>query len=557
VQEPPETGANTSTGKNSPQPRTYLLIFIVVLLAILNGSCYRYFSDGIQFAVELRYSTDWILHPHHVLYPLLPQVFYRVFGFDRSGLGELGFLIGWSKAMYLFSSIAMLYILRRCGFGLSGIVIGLILFMISHGVWYFGLTANQNSTPLLFHLLTLIAIQHVYLQKKPLNLLNILLVTLLIAVSTLASQVNAVLLLPFIYVLFVKSESGKGRTRNILLFILFAILILILLLIAIGSGLGGFSSFTDYVNWQYSYVFQNRWWSGSFQDGLLRNLKGLFTVHVAEIFSTWGLFGDWTGEFGAPAWWYRLVLRLGQAFAAIALLNEFIRTCIDFIRRHVRKPVQTIGLLAALPILIFSIFYIPENLNLRVLYIPGFILFILPSIEQRYRFDNRPGLLSMTGWPVKFGLIALLLVNLLTFYWPCSTPACNPRLDEMVVMAEHVERNDFVIYPWTDEGHTDALYVQYFLDTEALTINKLIDIEREYGGAATREILTTSEGERTIWLHEDVINTELMGGQYGSTVSSDEVAQFINRFLSPQNAGFSSSDVDYTAYSIIDLTADN
>ncbi len=557
MQEQADTGTNTSTGTVTPRTlRTLVLILIIALLAILNMSCYRYFSDGIQFAIELRYSLDWILHPHHVLYPFLPQIFYRVSGLAFMGFAELGFLIGWSKAMYLCSVLVLFLILSKEKFRPNTLAIGLGLFMFSHGVWYFGLTPNQNSTPLLYHIIALYGIHQLYNHDRPVKWVHIAYVTFLVSLSILASQVNAVLLLPLIYVLHVKSESRRKGILTISQSVLLTIVIVGMLLTAFGWKLGGFRSFADYVNWQHSYAFQERWWSGSFQDGFIRNMKGLFEVHIAGVFSTAGLFGDWTDGFGTTIWGCRLLLRIGQALAAIALLNEFIRASINYVRGQVLVPIQTIGLLAAVPILIFSVFYIPENLNLRILYIPGFILFMLPSIEQRYKFVDPERKWSLKGWPIHFGIAMLLLVNILGFYWPYSTPASNPRLADMVEMSEYVALTDLVIYPWTDEGHTDALYVQYFLDTEALTVNKLMDIEREYGGIAVAEILSTSEGERTIWIHMDVINPTSgsagMAEMYNTDLTADEITAFIARQLIPTETAIRIDEDEYLAYELID-----
>ena len=98
---------------------------------------------------------------------------------------------------------------------------------------------------------------------------------------------------------------------------------------------------------------------------------------------------------------------------------------------------------------------------------------MLPVLINQF---DKPGL-SITGKvPVFFVIISLFLVNLIYGSIPFTKPASNPKLNETVALSDYVNQDTTIIYPWTDEGHTLSLYVQYYLECDALTINKLIEI---------------------------------------------------------------------------------
>jgi len=506
----------------------------ITFIAVIYFSipCYSFFSDGIQFAIQFAFSSSWTLHPHHILYPLLPQVFYSLSGGPDSGTGALDFLAQWSQITGLLSCVVFALILSRSSFKTPSVITGLLLFAFSNGVWYFSVTPNQNSTALLFHLTTLYALVHYGSIGKPLSFKQILIISVLVCLAILSSQVNASLVIPALWLIHEKRAANQKNWPSSVLFIFLTVFLLVFIVGIIGFFVGGFRHIMEFVSWQNSYVYQSRWWPDSPADGFSRNVVGLFTVYIAEAFSPGGLVSNWFSDFGSATWFRAFPVRIGQAFSVIFILFELYHA-INFCRgQNKRNPVQTIGILAALPVLIFSIFFIPENINFRLLYIPGFLLFLIPSIEQRYMLNKfRIG----KAWPLLLVVAALFLVNLASLYIPASNPVSNPRLVEVGELTEYVSPDDMIIYPWSDEGHTQSLYAQYFLACNAFTVNKLMEIESEFEESTFPAFLTSVGGN--FWIHEDLVDgdesSESIASLYNNDLTQSEIAGFVQRWFRP------------------------
>lgn len=512
-----------------------ILSLAVIALIYITIPCYSFFSDGIQFAIEIRYSSDWILHANHVLYPLLPQAIYSLIGGPATGMGVLDFLVAWSNVAGIAAAVFMVLIFRACSMKSPAVVIGLALFAFTNGVWYFAVTPNQNSTPLLLNVLTLYVMILITNRGDRPNFREILLTSVMLVVSILSSQVNAALILPAIWIFSQGDESRRIDIRRAITVVLVTAIMLFLAVAAIGIFAGGFRTVADFIAWQHSYVFQSRWWPDSFGDAFERNLIGLLTVHIANLFP-------------ADGWWNNWLLRLGQIYVIAFILFEFVIATLRYFRNVEKTPVQTIGLLAAVPVFVFSFFFIPENLNLRVLYIPGFLIFLMPSIAKRYSLDR----FSLKAWPVFLAAAALLLVNLTTEYLPASNPSSNPRLVEAGELMQYVDPDDMIVYPWTDEGHTMSLYVQYFLGCDSLTVNKLIDLEKAGAVIGLIELLTGDDADRTVWIDGDILESDaVMQGmmeRYDREYDQDEIDDFIARWLTPSEKEFTTADYCYLGY---------
>jgi len=515
------TEQNSAHDEFTAEDRTEFLVLTlaVAILSLLYIGLpnFRFFSDGVQFAVEMKYSSDWILHPHHVLYPLLPQIVRKLTGF---GEGDMDFLVGWSHLMGILSLIGMVFLLRKLTDNMRAVIIGLVLFGLTNGVWYFSVTPNQNSTPLMFGVFTLLLIVDTS-QRNLISTWRILALALMIAIATLGSQVNAALIFPAAAVMFHSSQSGRVKSAKSWFLILATILITLLTTILICVKFGKFSSAADFINWQNSYAYQSRWWVSGIGDAITRNIKGITELTCGNLSGDGGLFGP-------P----NILARPVQIIVYLILLIEIFTAFAAYIKNKLRLPLQTLGLLVAIPIFLFSIFYIPQNMNLRVLYVPGFLIFLLPSIEQRYMSEKANPKLRIL--PILL-LVLLLISNLLGKYLHERTPESNLFLQQTEEATRYISPDDIIIYPWTDDGHTQALYMQYYIGCDALTANKLMQIEAAIPEDDFRAFVFGPDRNRNVWLHDELIVPSGTGvwltTRYEHVPSQEECHTFIQKWF--------------------------
>lgn len=504
--------------------RTFLYLSlgtIFIALVYIGIPCYRYFGDGLNFALDIRDKTGWILHPHHPMYPLLPQFFFNLIGRESSGLDVLDFLIAWSIVTGLGACIAFIYILRTAKFSTASILIGLGLFAFTSGVWYFSVTPNQNSTPLIFHVITLASLITI-LNTDPgkVNSRHWLLTGLLTILAIIASQVNFVLILPALFLLFRQFKGIKNPIRYIGYVIAIFVGVFIINFI-LSAAIEGVRTPADFIAWQHSSVFQQRWWIGGFQDAIIRNWHGLFNVHLAGVFS-----------MEDPGSFQSILIKIAQIIAILFLFVELIRAFIIWKKTKRIEPIQIIGLLTAIPVFLFTCLYAPEQNYYRILYLPGFILFMLPSIESHYLlaiFDLRKAYLPILA------LICLFVANLFVQFIPLSNPMNNPKMVDVMELMEVVDSNDSIIYKGSDDGYIQSLYAKYFLECDSTTIGKLIEIAdwRPAEFLATLQAANLSGG--LLLIHEDVIlseqELEKSNLLYGSDLTVEEIIEFLDRWF--------------------------
>jgi len=519
------TGIKNNVDSTEPgiKDRTEFLVltFAVAILSLIYISLpnYRFFSDGLQFAVEMKYSPDWILHPHHVLYPLLPQIVRRYTGF---GDGDLEFLAGWSRIVGILCLIGMVLLIRTSTKNLRTVIFGLILFTVTNAVWYFSVTPNQNSTALFFNIFTLLLIVNTSKLER-ISLSRTLAISGMIAISILGSQVNAALIFPALYVIGRNSEIPIRKNQLLVIMPISALILSGLLTVLIGIHLGHFTGIGDFISWQRSYVFQERWWSNGFFDAVSRNAKGIIGIIIGDL-----VHPATQVELTGSALW----IIPAQVIILLFFIIELTIAGISYMKNRVRTTLQTIGLLVSVPIFVFSVFYIPENLNLRVLYVPGFMLFLLPSIERRYL--EKTVSVRMVLIPALI-LFMLFMANLGAKYIPESHPDTNPFLVEAGEASLYISPDDIVLYPWTDRGHTQSLYLQYYIGCDALTVNKLMDIENEIPEDGFEDFLFGPDGKRAVWLQMGLLRPEDLksdlSSKYRKGPSDEEISAFISKWF--------------------------
>jgi hypothetical protein len=510
--------------------------------------CHRYFVDGIMYAIDMRDNpTSWIIHPHHLLYPLLPQFFFKVAGGLATGFTELDFLLVWSMFAGALAAWGLLMALRAGSMSPSAALIGIGFFSFTRAVWYFAVTPNQNSIAFAFQVLALLAIiiTSRRLPELP-STRNLVVIGVFTSLAILTSQLNLVLLLPTLLVIYYTSASFRDRFLNGLKFLGITALIALGIYIIIGFTLSGLRSPADFLGWQHSYVYQARWWALGFMDAVERSWGGLITVHVASVFTGNGLFGNWLAGFGSIQWYIHLVIRLAQAYIIGFLIFETVRTIEKWIRDRGLLAVQAIGLASALPIYLFSFAWAPESSNYRVLYIAGFFLFLTPSLEHFYQLDN---FRFRKAWPLLLALLCLFSVNFITQFLPQSDPGENPYNYEVFRLSEYVTEGDLIIYSGSDEGHMRGLYVQYFLGCETIMAHEFITLVHENTRSVIDDFEERSAQGHFIYVHEDALynveDLEWMQWNYGSDIQPQELRQFLETWNGPLGAGVLINDKQY------------
>ncbi len=498
---------------------------------------YRYFVDGLMSAINMSEAQGLIVHPHHPLHPLLPQIVYLSTS-GGTGWNELELLNVWSISIGVLGCWALIMVFRRGGMAIDTVLIGLGFFVFSRAIWYFCVTPNQNSTALTFHIFTLLAIT-AYANRLPgtLNWRNITVIGVLTGLSILTSQINTVLILPSIYLLLQGDVPLRSKFRKIAGYLLSVLLIAGGLFIIIGVVLAGFRTPTDFFHQQHSYVLESRWWAVDFFDAVRRTWYGMINVHVASVFRSDGLFGNWLTGFGTLSWFLSLTLRLGQAAVLIFLGVETIRAFVEWIRSHERSHFQTIGLAVALPIMLFSCVWAPESSNYRILYIPGLLLFLMPAIEKRFSLDKFN---FRRAWLVLFVLACLFTVNFNAQFGPESDPLNNPYIYETFRLRESVKPGDLIIYSGTDEGRMRGLYVRYFLECDIAMIQELMPRIRGHPAEFAVELIERHNSGGLLLIHQDALSSiediEWMNKQYGVGIQPEEVVNYFKSWAEPVSA---------------------
>ncbi len=491
--------------------------------------CHRYFPDGLSWAYELETSPDWNVHPHHPAFPLLPQVVYRMLGGESSGTTGLRLLTDWSTVFGILACMGMMLVLSAARLSTATILSGLGLFAFSAGIWWFSATPNQNSTPLALEILALLAmvlaLEH---SKKGLRAAHIVSIGLLTGVAIFASQINMLLLLPAGFVFLRNHTPMRRRIMSLIGYLAIVLVVSGALFVFLGVVLLGLRTPSDFLGWQHSYVYYPRWWASGPIDAITRTWRGAIELHIAGAFNAKGLFGDWRGILDSPQSLSLLILRIGQAVVLLFLAIESIRALIEWLRSRPRAAIQTLALLSALPVMLFTIVFMPDWVNYRVYYMPGLVLFLAPALERHFSL-RLPTL--RRSWPVVVVIIALFSANFFLKFLPASDPANNPYLYEARSLSEIIREGDLVVYSGAAQGSDRERYTRYFVRCDTILSQELAKRIRLHPDEVIDDFMVRHRAGGIVVIHEDVMDPDdvaWINDFYGTDIDPGELPEFFD-----------------------------
>ena len=284
------------------------------------------------------------------------------------------------------------------------------------------------------------------------------------SLAILSSQLNTVLILPALYAIMVTSSKSRKRWKNAAAYLVTVVIIYSGLWAFLTFGLKGIRTYAEFTDWQRSYILSPRYWAGGLQDSLARTWHGATEVHLAYLWQQGSLFGKWNGKPGS------ILLMLGQGLVLLFLIIEGLRGVISWIINRPRPAIHNIAILAGLPIFLFSFIFTPEWFNYRILYLPAFMVFIIPVIERDFRL-TQPSLRRV--WLLLLVIISLFLVNFTVKFLPENNPGNNPYLVEAKELATHYGPHDRIIYLSTMDGDYQIKYARYFTQC---SVTRVIDL---------------------------------------------------------------------------------
>jgi len=507
----------------------FVLIGIAVLALVYSRfPCHRYFIDGLTSASEIEYGSRLSIHPNHPLFPLVPQIIFDFIVARVPDASALGFLLLWSIAFGVLSCWLFTLVLRKSGLALSTILISLGLFGFSAGSWFFFATPNQYSTALAFHLFTLVYIAGILRNDKVPTIGQSIGLGALIGLAILAHQVNALLIVPAIYALYVK--RGKISV-NLSAMIIPAILISVGGLLFSGFVLAGIRNFSEFITWQKSYVTRSWYWASGLSDAFVRSLHGKIEVFLAHVFHSEGLFGDWSMNSPPGVLLGRFLLRIGQAYVLVFLTVETFLAFFDLFKRENRSPLKLLGLFTLLPIALFASVFTPESINYRIFYLPGYFLFLAFRLERKFKLRN---FAFKKAWPVILAVIFIFLCNFIVKFLPESNPKNNPYIAEAGLIADSVNPGCLFVFSGADDDYLRAQYVRYFAHEDILFAYELIDEIRSNPNELVKSFLGALNAGKTVFVHEDVLNSDYdikwLNDFYGLDIKPGEFKKFFRIF---------------------------
>jgi len=204
-----------------------------------------------------------------------------------------------------------------------------------------------------------------------------------------------------------------------------------------------------------------------------------------------------------------------------------------WLRAKPRLPIQNIGLLAAVPIMLFSFVFTPEWINYRILYVPGFLLFIAPILERDF------GLLQprlRRAWPLLLIVVCLFLANFTVKFLPESDPGKNVFLNEAKQLGEVFGRHDRIFFISAGGGDFRVKYTRYFTECSVTRIIDLVAEIRNNPDKVEAFFRDGIEDGGTVVVHEDALySLDSLNGvnrKYGIDIQPGEIAGFFKSHFS-------------------------
>ena len=524
----------TSPAQNTEpekQPRSTTIPLSIAIAAV---AClyflipnYRYLSDGLIAAVRMRDTPGWFVHPNHPLHPLLLQIIYRALNLSKSGLDELEVLHLWSIIMGITGCIAFVSAMRTEIKSTFAAMIGLGFYAFTNAIWFFNVAANPQATAVTPQVLALLMIA-MLLNRDQFSARHMIALGLVTSIAILSSQLNLVLLAPVAAAVMLTEGPLRGKFISFFIYLLTVLIATLSLYILIAVPFVGIKTPQGFIEWQHSYVYSGRWWATNIPDIIQRNAIGLAKVHIAGAHDPNGIFGNWLNGFPSPLWFISLLVRIGQGYVLIFILVETFRALYLFIKGKIRTPLQWIGLATFLPIFLFSIVWVPETFHYRIMYIPGLILFLLPSITTRYgldRFNFRK------SWPVLLFILFLFSANFVMQILPNADPDNNPYTNDLKTLS-NVGDKDLVIFSGTDLGMTRGLYVRYFLGCDIEFSNELLGEIESDPEAVVDELENVKRRGGMILIHKDAISVsdfKEVNSMYGTELDPADLIAFFDK----------------------------
>ncbi len=510
----------------TPAAHICTVVFIATVYIIF--PCRQYFSDGLVYAYDIETSLNWIIHPHHPLFPLGPQFVFRMLGGLQAGISGLGVLLAWSTFCGILAFLGILSILRSAKFAPATVLCGVSLFAFSHGVWYFSTTPNQNSTALALQIFSLISLLAIFrkLPQAP-SRWEIIVAGFITSLALLASQLNAVLLLPFFYVLLLGDSPSRVKAKNVGIYITSIIIIGggLWILLAIGSQ--GIGTWKEFAAWQQSYITSGHYWASDLRDSLTRTWHGAPDLHLANLHGDGSIFGGMSENDGSKDWFKWVAVSLAQLVVMLFILVETVRGVYWWIRNKLRMPIQNIGLLIAVPIMLFSFVFTPEWINYRILYLPGFLLFLAPVLERDFLL-GKPRLRHI--WPLLLVIISLSFANFTVKFLPASDPERNPFLMEAKQLDKQFGRHDRIFFISSCEGDYRIKYTRYFTECSVTRIIDLVGGIRNNPDEVEAFFREGIVNGGSVVVHEDAIFSpeavNYANEKYGIDIQPTEVKDF-------------------------------
>jgi len=513
----------------------FALTALVSLVALMIIFCafpsYRYFADSLDYAYNMESSEGWVVHPHHPLVPLVPQFIYEAIRLVGLPVMAIDVLLGWSILAGFLACFGLLLILRYAGLSNATVIAGLCLFAFSRGVWYFSVTPNQHSTGLALNVFVLLTIViALNKRKEKVSGRQGAIMGVLTGLAAHTTKLNIGMVFPSLYVLLTGNKSQREKIADVARYLGIVILVGGGLLILLGAGFAGLKNIGEFQQWQSSYVTESRWFPNSLFDAIQRNFVGAIELHLAMVFEPYGLLGNWREGLGSGTWLAWIPVKIGQLYFLLWLVVETIRAFVDWVRRTPRLAMQTLGIIAALPAILFSCVYTPEWVNVRILYLPGFMLFIAPYMERRYGL-TKPVLRKT--WPLVLALICLVGANFAVKVLPESNPGNNPYLNEAIELKEVLGPGGLYITSGTDEGFLRGLYARYSTRCDYMQLPALVSHIREDEESVALDFAARLDDGQAIIMHEDAFSLRdvaFLEGHHGVDIDTERFEEFFNKY---------------------------